>query len=408
MDAFITKNGKKLRLGYTTGTCAAAAAKAAAWMLLTGSRKERIGILTPGGMDLELEVLDIRMSAAKVSCAIEKDSGDDPDITCGALVYAEVSFPEDASEEAFEVKVGQPGINGEKGQTQTGPRVVIDGGIGVGRVTKRGLDQPVGAAAINSVPRSMIRENVEEVCRTAGYTGTLLVIISVPDGEALARKTFNPRLGIEGGISILGTTGIVEPMSEKALVDTIRVELNQRRALGREYVLLTPGNYGADYIREGIGMDPSGAVMVSNFIGDALDICRELGFRGALLVGHIGKLVKIAGGMLNTHSQYGDCRMEIMAAYAGACGASPHQIEEMLLSATCDDAIRILQEASQGEPRDLSAAVLNRVQERIAFILDHRVLGELETGAMLFSREYGYLCETGYAGELLQRIREGE
>ena len=274
MEEYIVKGGKKLRLGYTTGSCAAAAAKAAAYMLLTGQKKEKISLTTPKGIVLHLEVKEITIEKTCVRCAIEKDSGDDPDITRNCLIFATVSLlPE--------------------------PEIRIDGGEGVGRVTKPGLDQPVGAAAINSVPRQMIRENLREICALADYHGGLSVIISVPKGEALAKKTFNPRLGIVGGISILGTTGIVEPMSEQALVDTIRVELRQRKVSGAEYVLLTPGNYGADYIRRSISVPEGTAVLTSNFIGEALDLCRELGFKGALLVGHIGKLVKLAGGMFN-------------------------------------------------------------------------------------------------------------
>ena len=375
MEEYIVKDGKKLRLGYTTGSCAAAASKAAAWMLLTGKRKESIQIDTPKGITLSLDVLQISMEDDVVSCAIEKDGGDDPDVTKGSLVFAQVTCTD------------KPGIT-------------IDGGQGVGRVTKRGLDQPVGAAAINSVPRQMIRENLEEVCCLTDYHGGLSVVISVPDGELLAKKTFNPRLGIVGGISILGTTGIVEPMSEQALVDTIRVELRQRKANGAEYVLLTPGNYGSDYIQKDIGIDPKIAVLTSNFIGEALDICKELKFQGALLIGHIGKLVKIAGGMLNTHSKYGDCRMDIMAAYAGAAGLSAPQIAEMLDCATCDDAIRILKES------DLCAQTLERISNRISFIMDHRVAGEMETGAILFSKEYGFLSETKNARSLLKLITE--
>lgn len=375
MEEYIVKDGKKLRLGYTTGSCAAAASKAAAWMLLTGRRKENIQINTPKGITLNLNVLQIRMEDDAVSCAIKKDSGDDPDVTKGSLVFARVTRTER-------------------------PEITIDGGQGVGRVTKRGLDQPVGAAAINSVPRQMIRENLEEVCRLTDYHGGLSVVISVPDGEQLAKKTFNPRLGIVGGISILGTTGIVEPMSEQALVDTIRVELRQRKANGAEYVLLTPGNYGSDYIQKEIGIDPKTAVLTSNFIGESLDICKELGFRGALLIGHIGKLVKIAGGMLNTHSKYGDCRMDIMAAHAGAAGLSAPQIAEMLDCATCDDAIRILKE------NGLCAQTLERISNRISFLMDHRVAGEMNTGAILFSKEYGFLTETKNARSLLKLITE--
>lgn len=375
MEEYIVKDGKKLRLGYTTGSCAAAASKAAAWMLLTGKRKESIQIDTPKGITLNLDVLQISMEDDVVSCAIEKDSGDDPDVTKGSLVFAQVT------------------------RTET-PGITIDGGQGVGRVTKRGLDQPVGAAAINSVPRQMIRENLEEVCRLTDYHGGLSVVISVPVGEQLAKKTFNPRLGIVGGISILGTTGIVEPMSEQALVDTIRVELRQRKENGAEYVLLTPGNYGSDYIQKDIGIDPKTAVLTSNFIGETLDICKELEFQGALLIGHIGKLVKIAGGMLNTHSKYGDCRMDIMAAHAGAAGLSAPQIAEMLDCATCDDAIRILKESN------LCSQTLERISNRISFIMDHRVAGEMKTGAILFSKEYGFLSETKNARSLLKLITE--
>ena len=374
MEEYIVKDGKKLRLGYTTGSCAAAAAKAAAFMLLTGRRKDTIDLLTPKGIRLHLTVEEIRITSAEASCAIRKDSGDDPDATRGTLVFACVR------------KTDAPGV-------------LIDGGAGIGRVTKRGLDQPVGAAAINSVPRRMIEENVREVCVLCGYDGGISVVISVPEGEALAKKTFNPRLGIVGGISILGTTGIVEPMSEQALVDTIRVELRQRRELGAEYVLLTPGNYGADFIRDSIGIDPRTAVLTSNFIGDALELSRELGFHGALLIGHIGKLVKLAGGMWNTHSKFGDCRMELLAAHAASLGLRPEKVSELLACVMCDDALRILLE------EQLYDAVLARLAGRIEFHLRHKC-GEMEIGAMVFSKEYGRLCQTSCAQALLQKIME--
>ncbi len=374
MEEYIVKDGKKLRLGYTTGSCAAAAAKAAAYMLLTGRRKDTIDLLTPKGIRLHLTVEEIKITSSEVSCAIRKDSGDDPDATRSTLVFACVR------------KTDAPGV-------------LIDGGAGVGRVTKRGLDQPVGAAAINSVPRRMIEENVREVCALCGYDGGVSVVISVPEGEALAKKTFNPRLGIVGGISILGTTGIVEPMSEQALVDTIRVELRQRRELGAEYVLLTPGNYGADFIRDSIGIDPRTAVLTSNFIGDALELSRELGFHGALLIGHIGKLVKLAGGMWNTHSKFGDCRMELLAAHAASLGLRPEKVSELLACVMCDDALRILKE------EQLYDAVLTRLAGRIEFHLRHKC-GEMEIGAMVFSKEYGRLCQTGCAQALLQKIME--
>lgn len=376
MDQYVVKDGKKLRMGYTTGSCAAAAAKAAAWMLLTGKPLETIRLLTPKGIPLELEVLERDISPDMARCAIRKDSGDDPDVTDKTLIFAEVR------------RTVEPGV-------------LIDGGPGVGRVTKRGLDQPVGNAAINSVPRQMIRENLEEVIRLTDWTGGLSVIISAPDGERLAKKTFNPRLGIVGGISILGTTGIVEPMSETALVETIHVELRQRRETGADYVLITPGNYGSDFIKGSLGLQDGKETQVSNFIGDGIDLCRELGFRGFVLVGHIGKLVKIAGNMLNTHSKYGDCRMDIMAACGGACGLRAPRIKEMLDCAACDDALRILQEEGVYEE------TLKLLTERIAGNLRHRAGEELESGVLVFSNVYGILGETENARDLLKKAMEG-
>jgi cobalamin biosynthesis protein CbiD len=376
MDQYVVKDGKKLRMGYTTGSCAAAAAKAAAWMLLTGKPLETIRLLTPKGIPLELEVLERDISPDMARCAIRKDSGDDPDVTDKTLIFAEVR------------RTVEPGV-------------LIDGGPGVGRVTKRGLDQPVGNAAINSVPRQMIRENLEEVIRLTDWTGGLSVIISAPDGERLAKKTFNPRLGIVGGISILGTTGIVEPMSETALVETIHVELRQRRETGADYVLITPGNYGSDFIKGSLGLRDGKETQVSNFIGDGIDLCRELGFRGFVLVGHIGKLVKIAGNMLNTHSKYGDCRMDIMAACGGACGLRAPRIKEMLDCAACDDALRILQEEGIYEE------TLKLLTERIAGNLRHRAGEELESGVLVFSNVYGILGETENARDLLKKAMEG-
>ena len=306
---------------------------------------------------------------------MEKDGGDDPDVTTGALIYAEVTYAD------------APGVD-------------IDGGVGVGRVTKPGLDQPVGNAAINSTPRRMIRENVEEVCRLLDYRGGLKVVISAPAGVELAKKTFNPRLGIQGGISILGTTGIVEPMSESALIETIRVELRQRRAEGAEYALLTPGNYGADFLKDSLHTDWKKAVLTSNFIGDSLDACRELGFRGALLVGHVGKLVKISGNMLNTHSKWGDCRVELLAAHAGAAGMGSGEIAAVLDCVSCDEALRIIREAGFWDE------TLERITAKVAFNLRHRAGEEMEVGAMLFSNVYGLLSETPNARTLMKLVME--
>ena len=214
---------KKMRTGYTTGSCAAAAAKAAVCMLLSGEVIQQVRLMTPKGVELDLEVEQIQRRQHGVRCAVRKDSGDDPDVTNGIYVYAEVR------------KEPEPGI-------------YLDGGEGIGRITKKGLEQPVGAAAINRVPRQMILEAVKEQSIRYGYQGGLSVIISAPEGKKLAAKTFNPRLGIENGISILGTSGIVEPMSEKALTDTIFLEMKMLKENGIDRCCVVPGNYGRDFL----------------------------------------------------------------------------------------------------------------------------------------------------------------
>ena len=377
LDRYKEADGRRLRFGWTTGSCAAAAARAAARALLTGEEPAAVRFSTPSGVELELPVECLNRGRDRASCGVRKDAGDDPDVTHGLLIRAEVR--------------AEPG---------EGPlELLLAAGEGVGIVTLPGLDQPPGEPAINRVPREMILTALREEAERAAFAGRLTAAISVPGGKELAEKTFNPRLGILGGISILGTTGIVEPMSQRALIETIRVELRQRREGGAEYVLLTPGNYGSDFIRDGLGLDPALAVQTSNFIGDALDLCGELGFRGALLVGHVGKLVKLAGGMLNTHSRYGDCRMELLAAHAAAAGLPPGRVAELLDCAACDDALRILKEDGVCEE------TLARVTGRAAFHLGQRAGEGLEVGAVLFSKAYGLLSQTPQAGELLKHFR---
>lgn len=369
-----------MRYGFTTGSCAAAAAKAAAYMLLTGKIKTEITIETPKGIPYTARLLDIKRREETVSCAVEKDGGDDPDVTTGALIYASVSF-------------GERGTRG----------VRIDGGAGVGRVTKPGLDQPVGNAAINRVPREMIEKEVMQVCGLTDYRGGLNVVISVPEGERLAEQTFNPRLGIVGGISILGTTGIVEPMSSQAILDTIRVELRQRRAQGFDYVAAAPGNYGLDFMKKAYGYDLDRSVKCSNFIGAAIDMAAELGFKKMLLTGHIGKLIKVAGGIMNTHSAEGDCRMELLAAFAVREGVEPEKVRAILDCAATEEAVRILGES--GKRRE----VMDYAMERICFYLNKRAKGKMQIDCIMYANEFGELARSREAAEwfiLLERERE--
>lgn len=361
---YITKGGKTMRCGYTTGSCATGAAKAAARTLLSGSTVDCVELDTPKGIRLSLEILDISRGDGWVKCAVQKDSGDDPDITNGILIYATVE------------------------KTEVG--IEIDGGEGVGRVTSAGLDQPVGAAAINSTPRRMIREALEAEAALCGYTGGFKVTISIPDGVALSGKTFNPRIGIVGGISVIGTTGIVEPMSNAALVDTIRLELSVLSASGATGVLLCPGNYGETFAREALGLSMQRQVSTGNFIGDAIEAAVGYGFRRILLVGHIGKLVKLGIGLYNTHSAYGDGRMETLIACALECGGGIDLLRTILNCVTTDAALEAIDAAGLLQP---TMAVLGR---RIQACLERKVP---------IGTEIGFICFTNaepWKGILLQ------
>ncbi|MBQ6622849.1 MAG: cobalamin biosynthesis protein CbiD [Mogibacterium sp.] len=364
-----------MRNGFTTGSCAAAAAKAAVRMLLTGQTIDRIRIETPKGILYDAELLKITRSEDRVRCAVRKDGGDDPDITTGALIFAEAECTEE-------------------------PGIFIDGGEGVGRVTRPGLDQPVGAAAINSVPRAMIQKEVQEVLDLLDHDGGIRITISVPGGERLAAKTFNPRLGIEGGISIIGTSGIVEPMSRQAILDTIRVELRQKRAEGHTVALISPGNYGLAFMREAFGVDLDRSVKCSNFIGETVDMIAELGFDGFLLTGHAGKLVKVAGGIMNTHSREADCRMELIAAAAVRAGVTGDVLSAILDCLTTEEAFGVLERLGKRE------ATAQALMEKILYYLRKRAGEEVEAGCVLYSKELGLLAASENAAGMIEAHRE--
>lgn len=372
LDYYIRSGQKQLRCGYTTGTCAALAAAGATELLLSGTKPEVLSLVTPKGIPVETAPAFLRMEEETAVCGVVKDGGDDADVTHGLTVEAHVK------------KSGVPGIS-------------IDGGEGVGRVTKPGLDQPVGFAAINRVPRQMIQEQVQQVCDELGYDGGLEVLICIPGGREAAEKTFNPALGVEGGLSVLGTSGIVEPMSQQALVDTIALELGQAAALGAKRLILTPGNYGEDFLRENRLAGPEVPVVkCSNFIGDALDIASTHPFEDVLLVGHMGKLVKLAGGVMNTHSRYADCRRELICAHAALQGASQQACVQLMQAATTDGCMEILDRAHLREP------VMERLLEAVQQHLERRVQGKYRIGAVLFSNQYGLLGQTREAKEIIK------
>lgn len=378
-----------MRIGFTTGSCSAAAAKAAAYMLISGREKREISILTPKGLEFHPEILDIHRTEKEVRCAVRKDGGDDPDVTSGALIYATVRYAEDEN--------GNPLEDLEQSEEC---RIFLDGGEGVGRVTKPGLDQPVGNAAINSVPRQMILKEVQEVMDVLDYKGALSVIISVPEGAEIAEKTFNPRLGIVGGISILGTSGVVEPMSMQALLDTIQVELKQKKALGMESIVIAPGNYGLDFMRETYAYDLDLAVKCSNYIGETLDRIRDLGFKKVLLCGHIGKLIKVSGGIMNTHSKEADCRIELMVNAGLRCGMPLDALQEMQGCISTDAAYEIVKR--EGVAKEF----MEMVMEKIQYYLKKRAADRFEIECIVFSNEFGLMGKTAGAEDLLNEIKQ--
>jgi cobalt-precorrin-5B (C1)-methyltransferase len=373
LEKYVSKGSKKLRCGFTTGTCAAAASAGAARMLLSGKVIENITVITPSGNSVTVGLTDIKKENDYVSCAVQKDSGDDPDVTDKILVYSTVSYEKSG--------------------------ITVDGGEGVGRVTKKGLKQQIGEAAINPVPRKMIEEQLKTAASDYSYDGGLKAVISVPMGIQIAKKTFNPRLGIEGGISILGTTGIVEPMSEQALIDTISVELDVRKAQNEEFIIVTPGNYGQDFLRDNLCIAVDKCVKCSNFIGDTIDMCIEKGFKSMLLVGHIGKLSKLGCTIYNTHSRYADGRMEAFALCAALCGAEREVLENILGCITTDAALEILKKEG------IFDETIKMLEKRIDRSLKLRAKGSIEIGMITFSEEYGILCKTENADNMLEKLK---
>lgn len=379
-DYYVIRNQKKMRFGYTTGSCAAGACKGAAEMLLSGKKISSVNLMTPRGILLTLSLEDIQISQEAVSCAVRKDAGDDPDTTNGILIYAKVK------------KIPLP-----KEETS---KILLEGGAGVGRVTKPGLSQKVGEPAINPVPRAMILKAAEEICDAYGYEGGLSVEIFVPAGEETAKKTFNPRLGILGGISILGTTGIVEPMSEKALIESIRVEMKQHVSQGEEYLLMTPGNYGEEYLKDQMDLPFEWNIKCSNYVGETIDMAVDMGVKGILFISHIGKFVKVAAGIMNTHSHSADARMEVLASNAIRAGGDLACAKKILDCSTTDEALNVL--ALSG----VLEKTMKEITSRIQFYLNHRSYEQILLGAVIFSNVHGYLGQTEDAQTLVKKIQE--
>ncbi len=359
MKDFVFIEHKAYRKGYTTGSCATAAAKVAALMAITQQNISQVSIVTPSGVVLDLEVCESVFEPHAATAAIRKDGGDDVDVTHGMLIYARV-------------ELNESGV------------IMIDGGVGIGRVTRKGIRHELGAAAINEVPKQSIENAVREVI---GQEKGANVLIFAPEGIDRARQTFNPRLGIEGGISILGTTGIVTPMSDDSWKSSISLEMQMKRSEGLEQLILVPGNYGESFARQ-MGMNSNQVVIMSNFVRHTLKEAEHLGFKQILLLGHLGKLIKVAAGIFHTHSHIADGRIEMLIAGLALLGVQRDFLMQIDECKTTEAAMVLIEDAGFHEVyREIAKRIKLRAEqlsvygknplqvEAIVCALDGRILG---------------------------------
>lgn len=339
IDEFVYVDGKKYRRGYTSGSCACGATKAALIMHLEKRNINEVRIGTPKGVDLDLKIDNISRGKDWVQCSVKKDGGDDIDATHGMDIFARLELVQ-----ADQVPDFRSDLDSDY--------LFITSGQGIGRVTKKGLDIRPGRPAINRVPLNMILKVVQETLDEAGldiydYLGgrKILVTIFAPQGREIAKRTFNSNLGIEGGISIIGTTGIVEPMSDEGWKKALSAELSIKRAQGRETIILVPGNIGRDIMAKSYGADLDGIVKISNFIGYMLMETKRLGFKRVIVGGHIGKLIKLSGGITNSHSRVADARREIMVANLALLGAPLELLKEVDACLSTDAMVDIIRDA---------------------------------------------------------------
>ncbi|MDR3597910.1 cobalt-precorrin-5B (C(1))-methyltransferase CbiD [Clostridium sp.] len=366
-EMYVDSDGKRLRCGYTTGACSAGAAKAAAMILFNKVETlKKIEIASPKGINIKMPIENIEKFEDYVECTILKDGGDDPDVTNGIEIKAKVrriNNTESAMNNSY--------CTVQEGEPEEFHRVVLKGGLGVGVVTKDGLFIPKGQPAINPVPRKMIKE---EVLKVLPDGESVEVTISVPEGREIAKKTFNPRLGIEGGISILGTTGIVHPMSEESLKASIKLEINQK-ALNNKKLVLTFGNLGDNYARE-LGYREEEIVICSNFIGFALETCVLSKVKSVIIIGHIGKMSKIAYGCFNTHSKVAGVRLEVIALELALLGYDISLVKRVLQEKTCEGAVNLLGSGYDELYENIGKKIIEKSTEH--------VYGELEVETVMY------------------------
>ncbi|QQQ86394.1 cobalamin biosynthesis protein CbiD [Peptacetobacter hiranonis] len=405
MEEFVYIDGKKYRRGYTTGSCATAVSKAAVYMLLTNEKIDTVNIDTPKGIYLSIPVVSSEIKKNEDTgeiysiCSVEKDGGDDIDATNGIEIFAKATW-------VYEDEIDKS----EKNFSFEGDGFCVFSGDGVGIITKKGLSVEPGRPAINPVPQKMIAKEVESILKASGENvlndknsldnrkKVIKITIFIPKGEEVANKTFNPRLGIVGGISIIGTSGIVEPMSDDGWKKSLSIELNMKKELGMDKIILVPGNHGESSISDRIG-ENSSVVRTSNFLGYMLMEAKRMGFKKILLAGHIGKFIKLSAGIFNTHSKVADARNEILIANLALMGASTELVRKIDSCLTTEEATDIVYENGFGEVFDI---ICEKCKKRAEMHVDN----EIEIEVFIFKMDKTVLGKSKNAEEMLDSFRK--
>lgn len=366
--------GKDLREGVTTGSCAAAAALASILWQTEGHCPESVKIQTPSGKTLQLPIQPYAFG----TCGVCKDAGDDPDVTDGCMVLAQVEILNSSSAD------------------QAKEQVLFRAGEGVGMVTAAGLKVPVGEPAINPVPRQMIRETILPYL----HGQHAIVTISIPGGEELAKKTLNESVGVKGGLSILGTSGIVRPMSEDAMKESLSLSMRVRVLEGRKALVFIPGGEAKRAVEDTLG-EGLCCITVSNYIGFMLDEAVRLEVETVLIAGFAGKLVKLAAGIMNTHSHVADGRRETLCTFAALEGADTELIRHLYACRTVGEAELLL--SKSGYER-----IWGKIADAAASRCRERVRGEMEIGVLMFDQEKNILCRsTNLNDDFLGELKGG-
>lgn len=405
MEEYVYIDGKKYRRGYTTGSCATGASKAAVYMLITKNKIDTINIDTPKGIPLSLKVDNVNISDTFVECSIKKDGGDDIDATHTMDIYAraEIVSKNDKNKEYLTLNDIDSLSTNSECQSELYKFIRVYGGIGIGVVTKKGLSVDVGKPAINPTPLKMINHEIRKLIgdnfeSILGNNKVLKITIFAPQGETIAKKTFNPRLGIVGGISIIGTTGIVEPMSDEGWKKSLSIELQMKKEQGLDKIILVPGNHGEQFIREKLNLDIKYVVRTSNFVGYMIKEAQRIGYKKILMAGHIGKFIKVSAGIFNTHSKVADARSEILVANLALMGATYEFLNKINQCLTAEEAVELI---NNSEYRQVYNILSNKCRERVKQYLNEDS-DDIDVEVIMFSMDKSLLGKSDNTDDLVE------